>query len=170
MDSFEFSYSLTPEDYAKASREFALSQPAALILLILWGLLGGFTIYFGLFASGSDQSTVLFCALPSYLSVPLFMLVLIPNSLARRFWKQQGTSAQVTWTIDDSRLHVSTPRTKYEMDWDLLGTMVETKQYYLLPRSTNKGLVDIVPKRAFESSEQEAEFRRRIEQYVGPIK
>jgi hypothetical protein len=52
-------------------------------------------------------------------------------------------------------------------DWGTFKKVEETKDYYMLVFSVNKNMLQIFPKRAFTSPEQEAAFRDLLKRHVG---
>jgi hypothetical protein len=61
------------------------------------------------------------------------------------------TDDEVSWTFPSGASHVK---------WGYVVDLIETKQFFALRHQT-KRLASIVPKRAFESAEDEARFRRQ---------
>jgi hypothetical protein len=181
MEPFEFSFTLTHEDYSRVIRAFTLRQPLYLILIVVFGLLAGFTMCATLgtvvlsltgkeLAAGACSPLFLLVCTGIYLFFPFHVLFLRPYLTGRQIKKHEDKFKQITWVMDDDHLHIASVQTKSEMEWAVFGKVVEIKQYYLLAYAMNKHAFQFVPKRAFESSEQEAIFRSYVEKYVGPIK
>ncbi len=54
-------------------------------------------------------------------------------------------------------------------DWKLFTKAFEDGQYYMITYSTNKNMFQFIPKRAFNSLEQEAKTRELIVRQLGKI-
>lgn len=71
--------------------------------------------------------------------------------------------------MDNDRIFTVNQVAENKMDWSVFNKVVETKEYYFLIYSVNKNAFQIIPKRAFESIQQEQEARILFEQKLGKI-
>jgi hypothetical protein len=181
MEPLEFSYTVTGEDHARAIRAFTLRQPMYLALIGGFGLLTVMMLclFLGIIVlslMGDELATdpaSFACVVPcfvTYLLIPAYLLILGPYLAGQKFKKYQDRVGQVTWVIDDNRVKIDSSQMKSETDWQVFSKAMETKGYYFLIYTMNKRVFQFVPKRAFESPQQEADFRRYVEKNIGPIK
>jgi hypothetical protein len=186
MEPLEFSYTATAEDHARAIRAFTLRKPATLFLIIGFGLLAAMTLCIFLgeialsLAAGTIQITdvtqllnLLLSLLPctvSYLVFPVYSLFIGPYLAGQQVKKHEDKIGQITCVVDDDHVQANSLQTKNEMKWTFFSKAMESKRYYFLVYATNKRMFQFIPKRAFESPQQEADFRRYVEKAIGPIK
>ncbi len=181
MEPLDLSFTLTHEDYSRVIRAFTLRQPLSLILIVVFSLMAGLTMCVGLGAvvlnlagreliTGTCSPLFLLVCIGVPLFLPFHTLFLRPYLAGQQIKKHEDKLKQITWVMDDYHLHVASVQTKSEVEWAIFHKAMETKQYYLLVHAMNKHMFQFVPKRAFESPEQEAIFRRYVEKYVGPFK
>jgi hypothetical protein len=181
LEPLSVSFQITPEDYARAVRAFTLRQPAAVIALVLSGLLiclTGLVLLLSVvllligrdLATGAASPLILLPCMAIYLLFPASLLLIRPFMSARQARKNPDNFAPVTWEVDDGHFRIQSARAKTELAWEVFNKVLETKRYYLLVYAVNKRVFQFVPKQAFESSELETAFRRYVEAHIGPIK
>jgi hypothetical protein len=181
LEPLDLSFTLTREDYSRVIRAFTLRQPLFWIIIVGLGLVTGYemcamlgavasSLAGGRLATGTYSPLSLLICTGFYLFFPVYLLLLRPYLDTQRIKKHEDKLKQITWVMDDYHLHIAYVQMKSEVEWAVFDKAVETKQYYLLIHAMNKRAFQFIPKRAFESPEQEASFRRYVEKYVGPIK
>jgi hypothetical protein len=186
MEPLEFSYTATADDHARAIRAFTLRKPVTLFLSIGFGLLAVMTLCIFLgeivlsLVTGNTQVTditqllnLLSSLLPCtafYLVFPVYSLLIGPYLAGQQIKKYEDKIGQTTCVVDDDHVQVNSLQTKNEMKWTFFSKAMESKRYYFLVHAMNKRMFHFIPKRAFESPQQEADFRRYVEKNIGPIK
>jgi hypothetical protein len=181
VEPLEFSFTATGEDHARAIRAFTLRQPLHLALIGGAGLLTVTTLclFLGIIMLSlmgdrlATNPASFACIVPLfivYLFIPARLLILGPYLAGQQFKKHQDKVGQITWVIDDDHVKIDSSQMKNETDWQAFSKAMETKGYYFLIYAMNKRAFQFIPKRAFESAEQEADFRRYVEKGIGPIK
>jgi hypothetical protein len=181
MEPLELSYTATAEDYARSIRAVTLRRPAALFLIISFGLLFVMVVctFLGvimLILIGERPATdfigfIYFLPCTTVLLLfPILLLLINPYLAGQRFNKHQDKVGQITWAMDDDKVRIDSALTKSETGWDIFSKAMENKRYYFLVYAMNKRMFQFIPKRAFESPQQEADFRRCVEKALGSIR
>lgn len=84
---------------------------------------------------------------------------------------QQGgerTLGEVHWQFNDEQILIENKFAEAKFDWGTFQEIIEVKDYYLLVHTTNKNMVHSIPKRVFESPEQEAAFCELAQRNIEP--
>ena len=181
MEPLEFSFTITPDDYARSIRSFTLRNPTHLIgmgaIALLVTLLLCFILTTGVLgfrAGGPFSSPVAWATLlmfPCVVGVvPVQLLVIRPAIIARQVRKHEDKVGLVTWKISDKYVEIESPQARTEMAWSNFQKVVDAREYYLVIYAINKNMFQIVPHQSFENSQDEARFRQFVEKHIGPIK
>jgi hypothetical protein len=148
-----FTFTPTPDDYAAVIRAMAWRHWAT------WAAAGGFGLAFlyGLWAAGQIPLGWLFL-------LPLPLMIAYQSLFVPLQWKQQARGrpkmlAETTWTVDEQQAVVANAFHETRTEWSGWRACAETGGYFILTLSTNKRLVQFIPKRAFASAEEMAAFR-----------
>ena len=160
MDNpINFKVVLSKNDFVKVARSYYLSQfnnqvfGVILVLLIVAGILG-------LIRNGFELSIFLFVAMASFgLGYSYFIA---PLAAANKIEQDKSWSAGRSWSVTTEKITVYSGAKEAEIKWDAFQGFLDTKDYFLLLHSDNRQSFQIVPKRAFESVEQENGFRRLL--------
>jgi len=73
---------------------------------------------------------------------------------------------EVQWLLDDTQIIIKDPHTELRVDWGTFRELVELKDYYLLVHTVNKNMFNFIPKRVFESADQEQAFCELVRQNI----
>jgi hypothetical protein len=163
--SMRIIYTPTQQDYAAVLRAFfwirtgtkvSLGVLAAAFLLVLYLVL----------SKGSPPSffEVVWLLLP-----PLFigyLLLVQPARLARQAANNEQLVTQATWEISPTGVNISSRFGATLLEWETLEKLVATSDYFLLLSRTNKNAFRFLPRRAFTSEEQQAQFLHFTKQYL----
>ncbi len=156
MAPLQFSFVPTADDYIRSTRAFHLRQTSTRLLLGVASLLFAWALY-SQFRYGFQP-----LGLASLLFLPFFLLFLfvIPAiTLRRRFQTTEQMRHETTWTVDDETILVRQPGLESRMVWSTFRRVVEVPGFYLLVLSSSPNMIQILPRRAFASPEQDAQFR-----------
>lgn len=174
----KFQFTPTKEDYIKgfqavhspSPRSIVLTTVIAIGIAALYGNqvvsrpgLNGQTAWFVPFA-------ILFVIL--LITVLIFFLSTIFFSIAidAKLRSDKEALSPVTWHMDDTQIITTTETGEIKPDWEQYSRAVEFGSYYMLFGSKNQRSCSVIPKRAFDSEQQEKDFRALIEQKLGQIK
>jgi len=165
MLSFEFTP--TKQDYLKAFRSFYLAQwkEQALLLSIplimfactlsavLQGELGEFRNFF----------LALFGSVFFFL---FYAIVISPFVVANKVAKDERLNSPVLYELNDEHIQIKNKFTETKFDWGSFQRIIESEEYFLIIYTTNKNMFQIVPKRAFSTSDDEKEFRNLVKEKI----
>lgn len=159
-------FHFTPDksDYIKPLRAFAFHQKSNRIVLVFFGtvLILGF-IGFVVLGYGTALWNYL---LPWIFLVFVFYLITLfflnPMLAARQIQKSERSLVETTWEVNDNSIKITNSFSETKFDWGTFDRVIETKTHYLFTYSTNNRLIQILPKRAFISQQQQDEFRSLI--------
>lgn len=180
-DTFEFTYTVEPQDFAKAIRQFGIRAPRYLLLTI--GAVAGAGITaLALIAEivlqlvGAENSAgagPILCPLACiglWLFFPAYFFFLRPAGVVRHVKKHPQALGPHTCYLDTNKLTIVSPQATSELQWSLFQQFKQAPLYYYLIYTSNRSCFQFIPKRAFTTPEQEAQFRRYVEAALGPIK
>ena len=85
-----------------------------------------------------------------------------PYRMKRQAEKEEQLRSEMIWEVDDTQVVITTSLAAAKMDWQVFRQVIETKTDFLLCMAASKHMVRFVPKRAFESPEQEEAFRALV--------
>ena len=97
---------------------------------------------------------------------PLFaafaVFVWQPYRVRRQVEREEQLRSEMIWEVDDTQVVITTSLAAAKMDWQVFRQVLETKTDFLLCMAASKHMVRFVPKRAFDSPEQEEAFRALV--------
>ena len=157
-----FEYTPTPQDYQKVIRIFYLSDRR---LWVLVGVLGLPQVCCGIYyltqfgLKNGIVPILLLLILPIFL---LYMLVLMPWNFAQRAIKDERLRAKTTWIVSEEQIIVKNEYSESKLPWDSYQRVIESRAYYMLFAQGQKGLLQMLPKRAFFTVDQELTFQKMV--------
>jgi hypothetical protein len=163
-ESVNLHFKLAEEEWVAASRLYMLRQPgiilrfvAAFILLVL-GLI--------FFTAINEAVLSLFLlsvgvVLFSFVAALLFVL---PR---QRFRNDPRHLDEFFLEFTDDGIAFRTERIESRLDWTLYNSAMENDKLYVLVYG--KGMITVIPKRAFNAHGQETAFRNLLGRKLGPI-
>lgn len=163
--SIVFRYTPTADDYRKGIASYYFRQTSFLILIGIAGLmfLIGVFLWIGAGFEQAPYAPLLVFLLPILL---FFSVLLQPWLASRQVNKNERMRTETTWTVSDDGLLVTTGYGQSKIDWETFGKVVETGDYFLLLYSWNRRLFQIIPKRAFASPDEMADFREYLKRHI----
>jgi hypothetical protein len=180
MEPITFKCTPTKEDYVQVIRAFHLSSRSKVRSSILFLLLAivylSFVPYFLPLAGGARSGTAWYPVLFPLLCISFFLLTpaywffIGPYLTGRKVQKHERLREEMTYYLDDHEVRIIGEKSELKLDWGAYRNTIEVKHHYLLVHRVNKQMFQFIPRRAFESEEQEAAFRRLVEQHLGKIK
>ena len=97
----------------------------------------------------------------------LYIFVLIPLTVRLMVNDKVRNPSEVTWTIGDDKIVIKSKVVEDSLEWSTFSKVKETDKFYMLYLyGIRKSANIILPKRAFESSEQETAFRGIIKSHI----
>ena len=152
----------TTADYLVAMRLFMLKQRSTRLLLAVGVLMALFGVY-SLFASNFQNWST---SLPAFLFIGIITLMLFvvnPYMLGKKIDKIERLHAEATWTVDEKGIRIKTSLEDSHLEWSVFSKFHEFKDYTLLVYSKNPNFFQLLPSRAFESTEQQEQFRTLLQ-------
>jgi hypothetical protein len=157
-----FEFTPTPQDYQKVLRTYYLSDRRLWILVFLFGLPEVCCNIYYIAANGLKNSILpilLLLLLPAFL---LYMLVFTPWSYAQRVKNDERLRAKTTWIVSDEQIFVKNEYSESKLPWDQYDRVIESRAYYLFFAQGQRGLTQMLPKRAFFTVDQELKFQKMV--------
>ena len=148
-------YQLTKKDYVVGLRLFNTKTPLAWVAYLI---VGAVLTYFALTMRTQDT----FLTLIIILAIPLMALntfVLRPYSYGQQASKDENLTASIRMTIAEDGIGIYRMHKNQQIDWKNFEELIEGKDYFLLKTVLHRNSFDIIPKRAFETPEEEDAFR-----------
>jgi preprotein translocase subunit SecE len=167
-DKLIFSFTPNKSDYIKTLRAFSLHHETTKIGLLLSALVivAILLSIFYLHTLSLAGFTVLLVMVVYYITV----FFLGPANIADKAAKDERLSCEMTWEVDENQALVCTRTTDINCDWSTFAEAYETKEHFLITYTNNKNMFQLIPKRAFKTAEQIAQFRKLLEEKTKPIK
>jgi len=158
-------YTPTQQDYAYVVRYFNLQRTGTKISLILLGL----AFLLAIFVVASKGSSVTVYELIWLFLPPLFVIyayIIQPASLAKKAAQNEKLVTEATWELSDAGVQITSRFNSTLLEWGNLNKLVTSKDYYLLLSKTNKNAFRFLPRRAFNSPQEEEQFLELVEHNI----
>lgn len=168
MESIQFTFTPTPEDYASAMIAYYKRQRSTWISLTAFGVVFLYGLY--LLATNSPEKprdlflTIPLLVVPVLLTVVLFFVV--PWNVARKVERNPRMTAPTTWALGADGILIKNRFAESKLDAATFKRITESQTHYLLHYGVNNRLYQIIPKRAFTSVAHETAFRKWLKQHV----
>ncbi len=164
-----FGFTPTKSDYIKSFRAYYLSNWLTWTFLILVTIAIGIVAFSTLVSGGlrDGYSFALSFMLPFIVfmllgSVLLSALVISPLKIANRVEKDERLRSPVQYEVSTEQILFKNQFTETKTDWGSYQKYIETEDVFLLIHSAHKGMFQLIPKRAFASSDDEQAFRQLL--------
>ncbi|HEY6189679.1 MAG TPA: YcxB family protein [Pyrinomonadaceae bacterium] len=152
----------TEEEWVAASRLYIVRQPALLVrFLIAFVLLA---LSFTFFLAISEVVMSLFL-LSVGLVLSTFVLALFFIFPRQRFRSDPRHRDEFFLEFTDDAIRFQTEKIDSRLSWSLYSNVLENDRFYVL--LYGKGMMSVIPKRAFTSHEQETAFRNLLRRKFG---
>lgn len=164
METFTFRFTPTKNDYAIASREMTLRQTGMRLAIVVVALIPPALTMFHVSLEPFDLVGLICVLFPIWLflySLIAYILFVGPFMIARRAEKSKRCTSETILRANDEGVMMKDEFSEWKTDWGSFKKVLETKDYFLLILATNN-MGQPLPKRAFESSDQEIAFRKLL--------
>lgn len=164
MESIKLHFTPTSKDIVRSTQHLQIEsfrQP---------GAVGGVILLLGFAAcmiSGQLINPTTETFIGMIISVLLTLLIVIiilfnPYMLAQRLRKSLEASGENVYEFTDDFVSIKDSTTELTQQWSVYSKAIATDDYYILTFTLNRIAGRFIPRRAFESSEQEAAFRELL--------
>lgn len=168
MDTIRFNFTPTQRDYVTAARAFLLRQPLYLLIVFGLGMVSSVIwLLFSLSAGSSDAMVFVLSAVSAPFALVALFLIITPIVIASAAAKSQALASEMRWDASGAGLQVAGTNTDTLLNWGLFKDVIETRSYFLLIFRDRRKLFQMIPKRAFASTEDESRFRALAKQEIG---
>jgi hypothetical protein len=153
-------YSPTADDHVQGMRTFMLHIARMRILLLIFAL--GFVagVLLLIFSDTLTSAGVVLIGL--FPIIAIFLFVLSPMALRRRVRRDRRLTAERVWELNDDQISIKNNFAEVTLEWSAFNVVKETAEQYVFIAGT----FVFLPKRAFKSKEQEAEFRDLVKRHI----
>lgn len=168
MNAIHFSFTPTQHEYIIATRAFLLRQPLYLLIVFVLGLVS--SLLWLLFALGANSAEAMVIGLPAFIvpfGLVVLFLIVTPIVIASGATKSEALASELRWEASDAGLQVAGTNTDTLLNWGLFKGVIETRRFFLLVFHQRRKLFQMIPKRAFASTEDEARFRALAKREIG---
>ena len=158
-------YTPNQQDYAFVVRYFNLQRKGTKISLVLLGLI----FILALFVVASRGTSVTIMEVIWLLLPPLFVIYayfIQPASLAKKAAQNEKLVTEATWEVNDAGVQITSKYNSTLLEWENINKLLTAKDYYLLLSKTNKNAFRFIPRRAFNSTEEEEQFLELVERNI----
>ena len=165
LESLEFHYTPTPQDYVTCLRDFSFHDRRTWITLVLWLMVTMGIIYFfliGTFGQGLFPGALVFI----FPILFLYNFFTAPNRIGRQVKGNPAYTGEVTWRVDAKGILIVGPEEENLMEWSKFSKAREITDHFLLFQAENPRIFQFVPKRAFETPTQEEAFRGVLLEHI----
>jgi hypothetical protein len=163
-ESVELRFRFTEAEYVSAIRAYMLSKRRVAFFLGLASLVTLLGIYFLL--TQSDSAATI-----SFLCTGTFLFGLIATSLGilphRRFQGNPQFRSEYHLVFAEDGIVFQTDQIDSTLKWNIYKEALETKNFYLL--AYGEAAISVIPKRAFNSAEQETNFKDLLTRKVSNV-
>lgn len=167
--SINFVFTPTKTDYVKSMQSYYSRQKSVWSIATFLGIICLCTISYTV-SRGVGIGIGLLIPILVFAFYLLSLFLIQPLLLGRQIDANERLRTETEWVVNESEiLVISRPHTETKYDWGSFCEFIETKDYFLILHSINKRMFQVVPRRAFQSSDQENEFRAMLENHFGKI-
>ncbi len=155
-----FSFTPNRSDYIKTMRAFTLQHTSTKIAILLTLL-----VVIAIVLSIIYLHTLSLAGFTLLLVMVIYYLTaffLGPANVADKVSGDKRLSSEMTWEVSEDAAVVCTKEIDTNCDWSTFSESYETNEYFLITYAKNKNMFQLVPKRAFKSDEQLAEFHQLL--------
>ncbi len=165
MESINLKFTLTRDDCIKSIRltTFRRRRFMQLFLVALAIVIGVLPVFVEM-NEGAILWNWLFIAV--IILGMLFEYILHPILSTRRLEKTEHIPVEMTLSADGSGIDSASKLGRARTAWSEFGGIQETEDYFFLTHKGATQLVEIVPRRAFESGEQAQAFKALAEEQI----
>jgi len=166
--SLTMRYTPNQQDYAYVVRYFNLQRRGTKISLVLLALAFGLV----LFVVASKGSSVTVFELIWLFLPPVFVIYayfIQPASLAKKAAQNEKLVTEATWEVSDAGVQITSRFNSTLLEWGNINKLVTSKDYYLLLSKTNKNAFRFLPRRAFNSPQEEELFLDVVERNISRV-
>jgi hypothetical protein len=164
-----FGFTPTKNDYIKAFQAYYLSNWltwASLVLVtIIIGVVAFSTLISGKISDGYTFALSFMLPLIMFMflgSILLSALVINPLKIANKVEKDERLRSPIQYEVSTEQILFKNQYTETKTDWGSFQKYIETENVFLLIYSAHKGMFQLIPKRAFASSEDEQAFKQLL--------
>jgi hypothetical protein len=164
-----FGFTPTKSDYIKSFRAYYLSnwQIWAFLVLITipFGICAFSTLLSGKVRDGFSFTLSFIIPLIAFMLLGSFLLstlVINPLKIANKVDKDERLHSPIQYAVNAEQILFKNQFTETKTDWGSFQKFIENKDVFLLIYSVNKGMFQIIPKRAFASIDDEQAFRNLL--------
>jgi len=153
-------YSPTTDDHVKGMRTFMLHIARMRILFLVFALAFVAGILLLIFSDTLTSAAVVMIGLFPIFAI--FLFVFSPMALRRRVQRDRRLRAERVWELNDDQITIKNNYAEVSLEWSTFNVVKETSEQYVFI----SGTFIFLPKRAFESSEQESAFRDLVKRHI----
>jgi Ca2+/Na+ antiporter len=161
-DTVHLHFKYTEEEWVAASRLYMRAQPGVLLRLGAAFLL--LALCFVFFALISEVVMSLFL-LSMGLVLFIFVLLLVFVLPRQRFRSDPRYEDEFFLEFTDEEIRFHTSQVDSRLSWSLYTRVLENERFYVLVYG--KGMISVIPKRAFITTNQEMMFRNLVRRKLG---
>jgi YcxB-like protein len=161
-----FEFTPTPEDYKKVIRIYYLSDTRIWVILALFGLPQLCCSLYIITQNGLKNNLLPLLLLLLFPLFIVYLLVLMPLSFAQRVKNNERMKAKTTWMVSEEQIIIKNEYSESKLTWDAYQRVIESRAFYLLFAQGQKGLFQMLPKRAFFTVDQELAFQKMVSNKV----
>ena len=157
-----FEFTPTPKDYQKVLRTYYLSDRKLWILVLIFGIPEICCNLSYIAANGWQNSLLpilLLLFLPAFL---LYMLVFTPWNYAQKVKNDDRLKAKTTWIVSEEQIIIKNEYSESKMTWEEYDRVIEARGYYMFFAQGQRGMTQMLPKRAFFTVDQELKFQKMV--------
>jgi len=158
-------YTPNQQDYAAVLRIFFWIRTGTRVSLGSLAIAFGLILYV-IIAQGSPPTIfeLIWLLLPPLFVA--FVFIIQPSRLANKAVQNEQLVTEATWELNESGVLISNRFSSILMEWDSLQKLLVTREYYLLLSKKNRNTFRFLPRRAFNSPQQEDQFLALVRKYL----
>jgi YcxB-like protein len=155
-------FKYTEEEWVAASRLYIMGQPALLLRFGLAFLLLALCFLFFTFISEVVMSLFLLSVALVLFTFVLALFLVLPR---QRFRSDPRFRDEFVMEFTDEAIRFQTPHVESKLSWSLYTRVLENERFFVL--LYGKGMITVIPKRAFTAHYQETALREMLRRQLG---
>jgi hypothetical protein len=152
-------------DYAKVLRIFFWQRTGTKVSLVFLAIAFGLICY--VIASQGSPPTIfelIWLLLPPFFAI--FVFFIQPSRMANRAVQNERLVTEATWEVSAAGVQISSRFDSTHLDWESLNKLVTTSDYYLLLSKINKNAFRFLPRRVFNSPQEQDLFLQLVADHL----
>ncbi|HRQ22011.1 MAG TPA: YcxB family protein [Anaerolineales bacterium] len=169
MEKIKIQFTPLLQDYGKSARILLVNRQKRTAIVNGFVVFTIIAVIANFFLNSGDSINKYSLPILIFLAIILFSPIVSAWLMQRKASKQPQLLQTVVYEMDNEQILSVSQLAESKLNWNIFNKVFEADEYYFLIYVVNKSMYQFIPKRAFESPEQEKYARILFERKLGRI-